>query len=166
MAAEDDCECVPQKQISKAGSKRQCLPSQQSPPRQVTVSPLPIEDEALAEDNARKLEAPTVQSEELVEPAVAEVSSGVATPTWENITVEQLLDWEESFSPFSSYGSFLCWKEKCAHGLNQMATTTLVGGSLNMDYCYHVLGESQTTFLLRTGCSDQYGRAVPVTELC
>ena len=62
MAAEDDCEYVPQRKRKSAGgggSKRQCLPSQPLPPHQAIESPLPIENAVLEEDNAGKLEAPT-----------------------------------------------------------------------------------------------------------
>jgi len=89
----------------------------------------------------RKLEAPFDPSQPLDE-ILADVPSGVATPTWESITVEQLLDWGEDSNPFLDYQTFLRWKEMCSHGLSQMANSALVGGPLNMDYCHQVLGES------------------------
>ena len=171
--ATDECEFIPKRRRTSKGE----------PPSTGTSTALPIDIGNSPAEEDRKLEAPLCPSSlvvlaiedgkleapsdpsQLVDEVLADAPSGVDTPTWESITLEQLLDWGEDSNPFLDYQTFLRWKEMCSHGLSQMANSALVGGPLNMDYCHQVLGEFQTTFLLQSGCMDQYGRAVPITEL-
>ncbi len=195
MSLDADCEDIPQSKrkseeghanlaeetsrASKSPRLTETSPAQEPSTHLLTdlLQDMPQEEasEELAAPNSPVLETEDPGKLAAPDPADLVATTGPATPTWDSITIEQLLDWDEprgtlpeslgTFNPLCSYETFLHWKKLVDEGLAQMAQSTLVGGPLDLDYCYRVLGDSQTSHQLKTGCLDQYGRLVPVTEL-